>query len=342
MSLIDDCNELPSMENWLNAGADWSEHHGIIETTTTSGPLFYEPSSTPISLFESKEAVTTHPFLKLDALEICKENPDALLVRTGEERADDYLEASNSPRGPLSPGALQLGKSPRVSSNKRPRDEAWIPPIWDHAQKVPKQSSEFNTPPFAAAMAATAPAFLPPPIAAAAAQPAAILYPTPLTLPNVPTMEEIAQTRPKRRNVRISKDPTSVAARHRRERISDRVRVLQHFVPGGTKMDTASMLDEAIHYVKFLQQQLQILERLGNSYDPRFMAQEDGSVMMGPQQVGNPTRPFDLNRAYYQTFSSSSMAQQQQQMQQSSPTWPNSKMFCTQSFPDSAQEQFCH
>ncbi|GFP86087.1 transcription factor bhlh87 [Phtheirospermum japonicum] len=105
--------------------------------------------------------------------------------------------------------------------------------------------------------------------------------------------------KPKRKNVRISSDPQTVAARQRRERISERIRVLQRLVPGGSKMDTASMLDEAANYLKFLRAQIKALEGLGQRIDPT---------------VSN--FPANANLAFASPFFNYSFAMQQQQQQQ--------------------------
>ncbi|XP_049384643.1 transcription factor HEC1 [Solanum stenotomum] len=92
---------------------------------------------------------------------------------------------------------------------------------------------------------------------------------------------------PKRKNVKISKDPQSVAARHRRERISERIRILQRLVPGGTKMDTASMLDEAVHYVKFLKKQLQSLEQAAVNNRPMISGFSTAMSSSGPMNYNS-------------------------------------------------------
>ncbi|KAJ7223874.1 hypothetical protein O6H91_Y464800 [Diphasiastrum complanatum] len=54
-------------------------------------------------------------------------------------------------------------------------------------------------------------------------------------------------------------DPQSVYARHRREKINERLKTLQHLIPNGAKVDIVTMLEEAINYVKFLQLQVKLL-----------------------------------------------------------------------------------
>ncbi|WOL19381.1 transcription factor bHLH66-like [Canna indica] len=78
-------------------------------------------------------------------------------------------------------------------------------------------------------------------------------------------------TGPPRQKVRARRgqatDPHSIAERLRRERIAERMKALQELVPNANKTDKASMLDEIIDYVKFLQLQVKVLSmsRLGGA-----------------------------------------------------------------------------
>lgn len=52
----------------------------------------------------------------------------------------------------------------------------------------------------------------------------------------------------------------SIAARERRRKITEKTQELGKMIPGGTKMNTAEMLDAASKYVKYMQAQVGILE----------------------------------------------------------------------------------
>jgi len=58
---------------------------------------------------------------------------------------------------------------------------------------------------------------------------------------------------------RSATESQSLYARKRRERINERLRILQNLVPNGTKVDISTMLEEAVEYVKFLQLQIKLL-----------------------------------------------------------------------------------
>lgn len=106
-----------------------------------------------------------------------------------------------------------------------------------------------------------------------------------------------------------SVEPQSIAARHRRKKISERVRVLEKLIPGGNKMDTASMLDESIEYVKFLQLQVQLLESLG---DMSEISSNGSTSPFYNDSIGGEKDGFDVTGSYGSHASSQSCTTMQQ------------------------------
>ncbi|KAH0462809.1 hypothetical protein IEQ34_010384 [Dendrobium chrysotoxum] len=86
-------------------------------------------------------------------------------------------------------------------------------------------------------------------------------------------------------------DPHSIAERLRRERIAERMKALQELVPNANKTDKASMLDEIIDYVKFLQLQVKVLSisRLGGAAAASPLIADIPSEGRGSPAAGSET-----------------------------------------------------
>ncbi|CAA0839815.1 Transcription factor bHLH74 [Striga hermonthica] len=79
----------------------------------------------------------------------------------------------------------------------------------------------------------------------------------------------------------------SLAERVRRERISERMRLLQELVPGCNKITgKAMMLDEIINYVRSLQKQVEFLSMKLATANPKLNMDIDTILSKGMEEVG--------------------------------------------------------
>ncbi|XP_074588659.1 bHLH transcription factor RHL1-like [Curcuma longa] len=94
-------------------------------------------------------------------------------------------------------------------------------------------------------------------------------------------------------------DPHSIAERLRRERIAERMKALQELVPNANKTDKASMLDEIIDYVKFLQLQVKVLSmsRLGGAAAVAPLVADRSSESGGVGRSGGAGTPGSNNES---------------------------------------------
>lgn len=79
----------------------------------------------------------------------------------------------------------------------------------------------------------------------------------------------------------------NLSERRRRDRINEKMRALQELIPNCNKADKASMLDEAIEYLKLLQLQVQMMSMGAGMFMPQMMLPGGMQLMHGSHM-----RPF--------------------------------------------------
>lgn len=77
----------------------------------------------------------------------------------------------------------------------------------------------------------------------------------------------------------------NLSERRRRDRINEKMRALQELIPNCNKVDKASMLDEAIEYLKTLQLQVQIMSMGAGLYMPPMMFPAGMQHMHAPRMA---------------------------------------------------------
>ncbi|KAK7278069.1 hypothetical protein RJT34_23092 [Clitoria ternatea] len=88
----------------------------------------------------------------------------------------------------------------------------------------------------------------------------------------------------------------NLSERRRRDRINEKMRALQELIPNCNKVDKASMLDEAIEYLKTLQLQVQIMSMGAGLYMPPMMLPAGMQHMHAPHMA--PFSPMGMHMGF--------------------------------------------
>ncbi|XP_022131271.1 transcription factor SPATULA-like [Momordica charantia] len=110
-------------------------------------------------------------------------------------------------------------------------------------------------------------------------------------VPDVPSSTDLPRSSSKRSR---SAEVHNMSEKRRRRRINEKMKALQNLIPNSNKTDKASMLDEAIEYLKQLQLQVQMLSmRNGLSLQPMCLP-----GMLQPIPLPQMGLDFDVGNAF--------------------------------------------
>ncbi|BAT80818.1 hypothetical protein LR48_Vigan07g029800 [Vigna angularis] len=119
----------------------------------------------------------------------------------------------------------------------------------------------------------------------------------------------------------------NLSERRRRDRINDKMRALQQLIPNSNKTDKASMLEEAIEYLKSLQFQLQVMCMGAGMTPVMFPGIQHYMSQMG-MGIGGPSLPSIHNPMQLPKVGQAMSVTQPQPQPQPQPHMPNHNLLC--------------